>query len=109
MNQNKSICSTSRNFVFHQKIVYAHSKRTGQLALSLTRAHGFLSPESLVIASDSISADAVQLVIAILKKKISEVIRGSMTSKEQEIYLKGILKVRMIIKTWFVLRFKFVL
>ena len=39
-------------------------------------------PESPIIVSESISANKVQLVIAILKEFISEVVRGSMTSKK---------------------------
>ena len=41
----------------------------------------------------SISADTIQLVVAIVKEFISEVVRGSLISKEQEIRLKGTLKV----------------
>ena len=76
-----------------------------QLAAALTQfdscasipgsAEGNLdSPESPVIVSKkSISADTIQLVVAILKEFISEVVRGSLISKEQEIRLKGTLKV----------------
>ena len=41
----------------------------------------------------SISADTIQLIVAILKEFISEVVRGSLISKEQELRLKGALKV----------------
>ena len=41
----------------------------------------------------SISADTIQLIVAILKEFISEVVRGSLISKEQELRLKGTLKV----------------
>lgn len=41
----------------------------------------------------SISADTIQLLVAIVKEFISEVVRGSLISKEQELRLKGALKV----------------
>lgn len=40
----------------------------------------------------SISADTIQLIVAIIKEFISEVVCGSLISKEQEIRLKGTLK-----------------
>ena len=39
------------------------------------------------------SADTVQLIVAILKEFVSEVVRGSLISKEQEVRLKSTLKV----------------
>jgi len=41
----------------------------------------------------SISADTIHLLVAILTKFISDVVRSSLISKEQEIRLKGALKV----------------
>jgi hypothetical protein len=41
----------------------------------------------------SISADTIQLMVAILKEFIAEVVRGCLISKEQEIRLKSTLKV----------------
>jgi hypothetical protein len=40
-----------------------------------------------------ISADTIRLIFAILKEFVSEVVRGSLISKEQEIRLKSTLKV----------------
>lgn len=41
----------------------------------------------------SISADTIQLLAAILKKFVSEIVRGSLLCKEQEIRLKSASKV----------------
>ena len=53
------------------------------------------SPNDLTKPSHeaSISADTIQLVVAIVKEFISEVVRSSLISKEQEIRSKGTLKV----------------
>lgn len=61
----------------------------------LYRVYGSLDDDDLTRPSYevSISADTIQLIVAILKEFISDVVRGSLISKEQEIRLKGTLKV----------------
>lgn len=55
----------------------------------LHRMYGLLNDSSNEV---SISADTIQLIVAIIKEFISEVVCGSLISKEQEIRLKGTLK-----------------
>ena len=59
----------------------------------LHRLYGSLNDSTRPSNEVSISADTIQLVVAIVKEFISEVVRGSLISKEQEIRLKGTLKV----------------
>ena len=59
----------------------------------LHRLYGSLNDSIGPTFEVSISADTIQLMVAILKEFISEVVRGSLISKEQEIRLKGTLKV----------------
>lgn len=57
---------------------------------SFYRLYGSLTGPSYEV---SISADTIQLIVAIIKEFVSEVVRGSLISKEQEIRLKSTLKV----------------
>ena len=59
----------------------------------LHRLYGSLNELTSPSNDVSISADTIQLIVAILKEFVSEVIRGSLISKEQEVRLKGTLKV----------------
>jgi hypothetical protein len=59
----------------------------------LRRLYGSLNGLTRPSYEVSISADTIQLLFAILKEFISEVVRGSLISKEQEIRTKGTLKV----------------
>jgi hypothetical protein len=59
----------------------------------LHRLYGSLNGLTRPSHEVSISADTIQFLVAILKEFISEVVRGSLISKEQEIRLKGTLKV----------------
>ena len=54
----------------------------------------------------SISVDTIKLLVAVLQNFISEVSHGSLVSKEQEICLKGALKVWKYDQTeiWFAIR-----
>ena len=59
----------------------------------LYRLYGSLNDMTGPSYEVSISADTIQLIVDILKEFVSEVVRGSLISKEQEIRLKSTLKV----------------
>ena len=59
----------------------------------LHRSFGSLNNLTRPVYETTISADTIQLLVAIVTEFTSQVVRGTLISKEQEIRLKGTLKV----------------